>query len=233
MDAPGYKKPIEPEWATDYELWTLLEGSCMVGGHHNPVSVEVFYGAVLKHDKLVAKIYRQAKDAVCSKDLEIVPFPSRIDEKDPYCFMRVPPDKFIAWALSRGYEIPTALKSIEIKVRASTEGEEQAEAVMHSKPVLPEQRGITKQQAITAFDGLVAVSLKNALEDCPAWIEPALESRGTPGGRHPTLWNPVMLATCLYDKKDVPKPMLNSAFFTHDFLREWREEWQELTAEWF
>lgn len=91
--------------------------------------------------------------------------------------------------------------------------------------------GITKDQAIEAFGGLVKIDLANALEDDPKWIADARLARGTKGGKHGSIWCPVLLAICLYENKRVPKTKLNQAFFTHDFLARWREDWHEKSAD--
>lgn len=91
--------------------------------------------------------------------------------------------------------------------------------------------GITKQQALTAFGGLVTIKLSSAMEDAKQWIVPARTSKGTKGGRHESMWNPVLLAIALYEHKKVPKPKLNHAFFTHSFLSAWLDEWKEQSEE--
>jgi hypothetical protein len=87
--------------------------------------------------------------------------------------------------------------------------------------------GIDKQQAITAFDHLISIELKKALEDKPDWIATACLQNGTPGGKHKTIWSPVLLAICLRDRFGTSQQKLNSAFMEHSFLRGWTEEWAE------
>ena len=92
-------------------------------------------------------------------------------------------------------------------------------------------KGITTQQAQTAFGGLVKISLESAMDDGKRWIEPARVSRGAKGGRHLSKWNPVLLAIALHEHKKVPKPKLNQAFFMHKFLSEWDEEWKRYSED--
>lgn len=89
---------------------------------------------------------------------------------------------------------------------------------------------ITKSQAVTAFGGLVEIDLAGAMEEGKQWILDARVSKGA-RGRYQSMWNPVLLAIALREHKMVPKPKLNQAFFTHDFLSDWREEWHEHSKE--
>jgi hypothetical protein len=104
-----------------------------------------------------------------------------------------------------------------------------AEVPVRAKPNAP--AGITKQQALTAFAEMVTIDLKKALEDCPHWIIDARELRGTKGGRHSAVWNPVVLAICLYEQHRVSKSKLNQAFFAQAFLQDWREDWHENSSD--
>jgi hypothetical protein len=88
-------------------------------------------------------------------------------------------------------------------------------------------KGITKQQALIAFDSAANGKLKNALEDASKWIVDARVSKGTPGGRHKTKWNPVVMAIAIREHCKTPKEKLNQVFTANSFLREWREEWEE------
>ena len=80
---------------------------------------------------------------------------------------------------------------------------------------------------INAFAGLVTISLKNALEDKPRWIQDANISKGTRGGKFPSLWNPVILAIALEEVYFVPKRKLTAAFVNNVSLKEWRQEWTD------
>ena len=87
--------------------------------------------------------------------------------------------------------------------------------------------GISKQDAIAAFSDLIKISLKNALEDTPKWIQPACLSRGTAGGRFKTIWCPILLATCLYEYRKVPKGKLDRLFANNPLLQNWQNEWED------
>lgn len=92
-------------------------------------------------------------------------------------------------------------------------------------------KGITKRQAIFSFGSLVKIDLKSALEDGKKWVEAARVSKGTPGGKHPSLWCPVLLSVCLYEKHRVSKSQLNKVFREHAFLGPWRDEWRETSED--
>lgn len=93
-------------------------------------------------------------------------------------------------------------------------------------------KGITKQQALIAFESPCKdFALKKILENTPKWIEDARLRKGKPGPGHPTIWNPVILAIALIEYKRVPKPHINKAFYEHNFLAGWRDEWMERSKE--
>lgn len=88
-------------------------------------------------------------------------------------------------------------------------------------------RGILKSQALTAFESVVGTcNLKKLLADKPKWILGACLDRGKKGTRE-GIWNPVILAIALMDRKYAQKPKLTNAFHTHNFLSHWRDEWIE------
>lgn len=90
-------------------------------------------------------------------------------------------------------------------------------------------RGITKQEAVTAFQSIVHINLSKALGDGKGIYgdDGARVRKGTPGGKHTALWDPVVLAIGLYEKKYAPMPKLKKAFFEHPFLTSWLEDWKE------
>ena len=94
-------------------------------------------------------------------------------------------------------------------------------------------KGITKDQVLTAFGELVkGIKLKDALENGKGLFgESAPGSartlKGTRGGRHAALWDPVLLAIGLNEKYSVPMPHLKSAFLKHSFLTKWSIEWRD------
>jgi hypothetical protein len=89
------------------------------------------------------------------------------------------------------------------------------------------REGITKGQAILAFNSIAKTDLKSALEDGKKWIVSARVRKGTPGGKHPSVWHPVELAVCLYEKQRVEVSQLDKVFRTQVFLAPWRDEWRE------
>jgi hypothetical protein len=88
-------------------------------------------------------------------------------------------------------------------------------------------RGITKQQAIRAFEGLHFRDVsgwKKALSDVPQWLEPCRVLKGKRGSnKESTLWNPVLIAIALLDKS-IPIKKLDTVFVR---LNDWAEEWRE------
>ncbi|MEC5159775.1 MULTISPECIES: hypothetical protein [unclassified Janthinobacterium] len=90
-------------------------------------------------------------------------------------------------------------------------------------------RGITKNQARTAFAGLVEINLEKRLGDACGLYgdEGARVQAGSRGGRHPSLWNPVLLALGLNEQNGVALHKLNNAFRDHRFLAVWQDEWRE------
>ena len=127
------------------------------------------------------------------------------------------------------------LREMEIERRLSSIRAELAEInrIPESEAVAPKGvepfkvEGISKTQALEAFAELVNINLKSALEDVPNWIADARLSKGTAGGRHKTVWCPILLAVCLNEQHRVKKARLNQAFFSNEFLKNWRERWHE------
>jgi len=91
-------------------------------------------------------------------------------------------------------------------------------------------KGVTTAEIDVAFGGLVDFKLRKAMTDRAAWTLDARISTGTKGGRHKSLWNPVILATALAERKRVSLPRLNQAFSTCKFLARWREEWDRFST---
>lgn len=91
------------------------------------------------------------------------------------------------------------------------------------------QPGITKSQVLIAFDALVTTTnLSKAMADGVGWVVRARISKGSPGrGRHVSMWNPLLMSVELCEKKFTTKQAINRAFFTHQFLAPWREQWDE------
>jgi hypothetical protein len=98
-------------------------------------------------------------------------------------------------------------------------------------PMQDAPRGITKQQVLTAFEELLKGKLRlgKALGDGKGLFgdTQARTRKGTRGGKHAALWNPVILAIGLNDQYKISLPSLKKAFYDNKFLKEWLEEWHE------
>jgi hypothetical protein len=94
------------------------------------------------------------------------------------------------------------------------------------------KRGITKQQIISAFEGLhfnTAAQWDNALADVPDWLEPGVIMKGKRGNnKQSTLWDPVQIAVALLGK-NIPIKKLDSVFVR---LGDWADEWRA-TSDYF
>lgn len=95
-------------------------------------------------------------------------------------------------------------------------------------------RGITKQQVITAFDGLHFNAEKwgKYLASPAPWL---IECRTQQGAKSllkkPSLWNPVLIAVALSDdKRKVPIKKLDAVFVAHIFLKPWCAAWTDASA---
>lgn len=120
------------------------------------------------------------------------------------------PANWIEWAKGKGYSVAHLMP-----------------ADAHAAKVA--KRSITKQRAINAFDGLHLdrAGWNNALSDVPKWIEPCRVSRGRKGDKSTAAtWNPVLIATALFDK-EVPIKKLHAVFVD---LPDWADEWREAYA---
>lgn len=131
----------------------------------------------------------------------------------------VKPGPFIAWARTKGHGLDPRFDVLLADAPAA-----KAEAP---------RKGLTKKEVINAFTGLhfdKETQWHSALgKNIPNWL---LECRMEPGrkGDNTTsaLWNPVLIATALLDKNITVKK-LNAVFVD---LKDWREEWQEASANW-
>jgi hypothetical protein len=102
--------------------------------------------------------------------------------------------------------------------------------VWQREPAPVGAEGITKPQVLIAFQELVRpFDLKKALGNGKGLFGEggARTQKGTPGGKHIALWNPIVLALGLHDKHSVPMPHLKKAFDDHSFLRKWSEKWRD------
>jgi hypothetical protein len=89
--------------------------------------------------------------------------------------------------------------------------------------------GINGAQVMAAFAGLVKIDLQQALLDACGVFgdEGARVKASVKKGKTNTVWNPVTLALGLNDLYRVPLGKLGRAFVAHDFLHEWKYEWDQ------
>jgi len=89
--------------------------------------------------------------------------------------------------------------------------------------------GIHGAQVMTAFAGLVRIDMQQALVDARGVFgdEGARVRASAKKGKANTVWNPITLALGLNDLYCVPLGRLGRAFVAHDFLHEWKYEWDQ------
>ena len=101
------------------------------------------------------------------------------------------------------------------------------------KPPAPEKvitaaakQGLTKQQVIASFDGLLFNSERwsKNLASPPKWLIECRLLRGSKSAS--ALWSPVLIAAALHDK-GIPMKKLDAVFIG---LRAWAEEWHDVSA---
>lgn len=96
-----------------------------------------------------------------------------------------------------------------------------------TKTQIKPQKGITKTQVLMAFEDIaMPANLSKLLSDKPKWIKDGCLDPGKPGKRE-GIWEPIVLAIALFEKRIVPKSKLTKAFYSHKFLSDWRDEWNE------
>ncbi|WP_317202108.1 hypothetical protein [Janthinobacterium sp.] len=115
-----------------------------------------------------------------------------------------------------------------------------AEEVLNPKEVAPvqvaapmeSQKGISKEQILGAFGGIVKLDLEKALAGGQGIFgdDGARVRKNSRAGKNSHLWNPVTLAFGLHDVHRVPMSHLKKAFATQPVLREWKEAWLESLA---
>lgn len=123
-------------------------------------------------------------------------------------------------------ELRLALSQLEHEADATADSTNKDE-----EPLSLPQRGLNKEQVITAFGDLVGTNLSKALADGAKWVLPARLAKGTPGRRHLSMWDPVVLAVALQYDKGASLHKLKQVFQTHDFLSPWRERWEEIASQ--
>lgn len=92
--------------------------------------------------------------------------------------------------------------------------------------------GINGAQVVLAFAGLVRIDLQQALSDAGGVFgdEGARVKASVKKGKANTVWNPITLALGLNDVYRVPIGQLKRAFVAHEFLHEWKYEWDQTLA---
>jgi hypothetical protein len=108
-----------------------------------------------------------------------------------------------------------------------------AQPAKEQKSTLSESnKGITKEQAILAFAGLVKINFEVALMSGEAIFgdEGARIKSSTKAAKNKWLWNPVTLALGLNDNYRVPMSHLKRVFMEHDFLMPWAAQWHDTLA---
>lgn len=98
------------------------------------------------------------------------------------------------------------------------------------------QDGISRDEVLAAFAGLVKIDLEQSLAagggifgDDGARVKGSGKKAKNKADRT-ALWNPVTLALGLNDVYRVPLGHLRRAFKTHDFLYAWNTEWERSLA---
>lgn len=116
-------------------------------------------------------------------------------------------------------------KETMLRIKRVYEGAKNIHAVPENSKF--QKNVITTTQALTAFEEMTnPFNLRKLLSDKPKWIKVACIDSGKQGSRVGT-WNPLLLAIALRDQKKIPKSKLTSAFSTHKFLFDWRDDWLE------
>lgn len=89
------------------------------------------------------------------------------------------------------------------------------------------QAGISKDEALAAFAGMLKIDLAQALDGAGGVFgdEGARVKGSARKSKKQALWNPVTLALGLNDVYRVPIAHLKRAFQAHDFLYPWLGEW--------
>lgn len=87
---------------------------------------------------------------------------------------------------------------------------------------------LTTKEIDDLFGHLAEFDLAKAMTDNAVWTQGAKVSKGTRGGRHKNLWNPVALAAALHERLPNSKRKSLSAIFERQPLLEpWRETWSQ------
>jgi hypothetical protein len=109
-----------------------------------------------------------------------------------------------------------------------------AEDILNPKEEIPAPpveapKGLTKEEIIVLFGGLVKMDLAKSLADAIGIFgdDGARVRKNSRAGKNSYLWNPVTLALGLSDVYRVPMPRLKKAFAVQPELRPWKDAWNE------
>jgi hypothetical protein len=94
------------------------------------------------------------------------------------------------------------------------------------------QSGISREQVLAAFAGMLRINLEQALADGGGIFgdDGARVKGSARKSKKQALWNPVTLALGLNDVYRVPMGQLKRAFNAHDFLFDWTPQWNQTLA---
>ncbi|MET0859189.1 MAG: hypothetical protein ABWY27_20750 [Telluria sp.] len=94
------------------------------------------------------------------------------------------------------------------------------------------QAGISREQVVVAFGGMVRINLEQALDGAAGVFgdEGARVKGSARKSKKQALWNPVTLALGLNDLYRVPMSQLKRAFGAHEFLFDWNAQWNQTLA---
>ena len=98
-----------------------------------------------------------------------------------------------------------------------------------AQPGPASRHGVGKVQLIEAFGAHARMDLGSALDDAIGIFGDdgaRIKASARKSKRH-AVWNPVTLALGLHDVYRVPLGPLRRAFASHDFLREWQDDWEQ------
>jgi hypothetical protein len=90
------------------------------------------------------------------------------------------------------------------------------------------QAGISREEVLAAFSGMVKIDLDRALTEAGGIFgdDGARVKDSARKAKNKALWNPVTLALGLNEVYRVPVGHLRRAFASHDFLYAWEDQWK-------
>ena len=109
----------------------------------------------------------------------------------------------------------------------------EAEAPLPAPEMAKEsQAGISRDEVLTAFAGMVRLDLELALSEAGGIFgdDGARVKGSARKSKKAAIWNPVTLALGLNEVHRVPLSQLKRAFQSHDFLAAWLPQWQQSLA---